>query len=145
MYSNLTSVSNLYHIQSKSCSKSGRTTLRLIVLEGQKHGGATKLRVPVITGFNCCVSIASNCCKNAPTVSHSGNTKNAYLLRCDAVSSRDSFRNLRKHEDLSNHRKSLIEQKKVTKLKTQFLRMQFAFTLYFTGHILVTLYSQFLF
>jgi hypothetical protein len=66
MYSNLTSVSNLYHIQSMSCSKLGKTKLRLILLASLKHGGATKWRVTIITGFNCCVAIARNCCKNAP-------------------------------------------------------------------------------
>ena len=38
-----------------SCSKLGRTTFRIIVLVSLKHGGAPKLRVPVITGFNYCV------------------------------------------------------------------------------------------
>jgi hypothetical protein len=52
MYSNLTSDINLYHIQSTSCSKSGRTTLRLIVLEGLKNGGSKKLRLPIVTGSN---------------------------------------------------------------------------------------------
>lgn len=36
-----------------SRSKSGRTKCRLIVLAGPKHGGATKLRAPIIMGFNC--------------------------------------------------------------------------------------------
>jgi hypothetical protein len=36
-----------------SCSKSGRTTLGVIVLAGLKDGGTTKLRVPIITGCNC--------------------------------------------------------------------------------------------
>ena len=45
----------------------------------------------------------------------------------------DSFPNLRRHEDLSNGRNSFIEQKTVTILKTRVLKMQFAFTLYFTG------------
>ena len=47
------------------------------MLAGQKHGGATKLKVPIITSFNCCVAIARNCYKIAPTVSHIGNAKNA--------------------------------------------------------------------
>jgi hypothetical protein len=38
-----------------SCSKSGRTTFRLIVLAGLTHGGARKLKVPIITNFNCAV------------------------------------------------------------------------------------------
>ena len=59
------------------------------MLVGLKQGGVT-----IITCFNYCVSIARNCCKNAPTVSHRGNIKNAYLLRCDAVSLSDSFQNL---------------------------------------------------
>ena len=113
------------------CSMLERTTLRL----GLKCGGVTKLRVPIITGFNCCVVFARNCSKNAPTVCHSGNTKNAYLLRWDAVSLRDSFTNLRRHEDILNHRETIIEQNIVTKLKTQVLRLQFVFTLYFALHI----------
>jgi hypothetical protein len=86
---------NLYHIQLMSCSKSGKTTLRLIALVSLKYGGGTKWRLPIITGFNCCIVIARNYCKNAPTVSRSGNTVNAYFLRCDAVLLRDSFQNLR--------------------------------------------------
>jgi len=50
------------------------------------------------------------------------------------VSLYDSFPNLRRHENLSNGRNSFIEQNKVTKLKARDLGMQFAFTLYFTGH-----------
>jgi len=50
------------------------------------------------------------------------------------VSLCDSFPNLRRHDDLSKCRNSLIERNNVTELKAQVLRMQFAFTLYFTGH-----------
>jgi hypothetical protein len=60
-----------------SCGKLGRTKLGLIVLAGLKHGVAAKLKVPIITGFNCCVVIARNCCKNASTDYYSGNPKNA--------------------------------------------------------------------
>jgi hypothetical protein len=56
------------------------------------------------------------------------------------VSVRDSYQNPRRHEDLSNRRKTIIEQNEVTELKTRGFRMQFAFTLYFTSHNLVTLY-----
>jgi len=76
MYSKLTSDIILYHIQSMSRSKLGRTTLTLIVLIGLKQGETTKWTEPIITGFNFCVVIARNCCKNASTGSHSGNTKN---------------------------------------------------------------------
>jgi len=55
MYSNLTSDIYLDHIQSMSCSKLLRTRLRLIVMAGLKHGGATKWRVPIITDLNCVV------------------------------------------------------------------------------------------
>ena len=41
------------------------------------------------------------------------------------MSLRDSFPNLRRNEDLSNSRNSLIEQNNVTGLRTSFLRMQF--------------------
>jgi hypothetical protein len=134
MHSNLTFVSNLHHIQSMKSSKSGRTKLRLIVLVGLKQRGATKLRLPINTGFNFCVAIARNGCKSAPTNSHSGNTKNAYLLEGDAVSLRDSVQKIRRHElPAVTHR-----TKQVTKLKTQVIRIQFAFTLYFTGHTFVT-------
>jgi hypothetical protein len=75
MYSNFTSIINIYHIQSLSCSKLGRTAFRLIVLADQKAREATKLRVPIITGFNCCFGIARNCCKSRPTDSHSGTTE----------------------------------------------------------------------
>ena len=50
----MTSVINLAIVQSMSCSKAGRTTLRLIVLAGIKHGGTTKWRVTIITSFNYC-------------------------------------------------------------------------------------------
>jgi len=44
---------------------------------------------------------------------------------CDALSLRDSFRYVRKHEALLNGRKSLTEQNKDTALKTGVLRKQF--------------------
>ena len=77
MYSNLTSDINFYHIQSMSCSKSGRTTLGVIMLVSLKHRGAIKWRVSLITDFNYCVVIARNCCKHTSTGCHSGNNKNA--------------------------------------------------------------------
>jgi hypothetical protein len=66
MYSNLTSVINLYHIQSMSYGILGTTIPMLILLVGLKHRGATKRRAPLVTGFICCVAIARNCCKNEP-------------------------------------------------------------------------------
>jgi hypothetical protein len=42
MYRKLTSVINLYHIQSMSHRILGITILMLILLVGLKHGGATK-------------------------------------------------------------------------------------------------------
>ena len=59
---------------------------------------------------------------------------NEKRLRYDALSLRDSIPNLRRQENLSNSRNSLIEQNKVTELKPRVLIMQFAFILYFTGH-----------
>jgi len=47
------------------------------MLVGRKHGGTTKWKVPIIMGFICCDAIARDCCKNASTVSHSGNVANA--------------------------------------------------------------------
>jgi len=60
-----------------SCSKLGRTTLGIIVLVSLKHGGATKLRVPVITGLGYCFVIARNCYKNVAI-----NTDKSVRLSC---------------------------------------------------------------
>ena len=112
MYSKLTSVINLYHIQLTPCSKLVITTLRLPLLAGIKQGGASKLRLSIITGFNCCVTIVSYCLKNAPTFSHCGNIKNAKLLWCYVVPLCDYFQKFRRHDDLSNRRKPLIQKRK---------------------------------
>jgi hypothetical protein len=130
MYSNLTSVSNLYHIQSKSCSKLGRTTLRLITLAGQKHGRATKLRVPIITGFSFCVSFASNCCKNVPTVSHSGNTKNAYfwcVMFCLCVIHSGMFESTRLFWTAGSH----SSKKKTQHWRREYLESSLFYTLFY--------------
>jgi hypothetical protein len=62
---------------------------------------------------------------------------NANLLRCKVVSLPDSIPDLRRHDELSNNRKSFTYQNKISNLKTRVLRMQFAVTLYFTGQILM--------
>ena len=68
LYSNLTSDINLYYICSMLCNMSGRTTLRIIMLAGLKHGEATKLRVRVIKGFNCVVRSQGIAAKMHPQV-----------------------------------------------------------------------------
>jgi len=50
--SSLTSVIYLYHIQSMPWSKLRRTALRILMLAGLKHGGATNLIVSIVTAFN---------------------------------------------------------------------------------------------
>ena len=122
-----------------SCSKSGRTTLGIIVLVSLKHGGATKLRESLITSFNLCVVIEKFCCKNSSTGSHIGNTKihkfwGVMLCRCVIHS--------RIYEDTRFFRTTGIHSSNKTKSlwlcfvrwMTRIIRMMFAFTLYFTGH-----------
>jgi hypothetical protein len=87
MCSDVTPVINIYHIQSLSCSKSGRTTLRLIGLAGLIHWVTAIRRVPPVTSFNCCVVMSRNRNKNAPTISQGGilwmrNFWGVMLCRC---------------------------------------------------------------
>jgi hypothetical protein len=64
---------------------------------------------------------------------------------CNAVPLPDSVPDLRRQDELSNRRKSLIEQKKVKYLKTRVFRMQYDFALYFTGQVLMNFFLKLFF
>jgi len=65
---NLKSVIFLYHLQSMSWSKWGRTTLRLILLPGLEQRWTIKWRVPTVTAFNCFVRFQGIAAKIHPQI-----------------------------------------------------------------------------
>ena len=140
MYSNLTSDINLDHIQSMSCSKSGRTRLRLTVLAGLKHGGATKWIVPIITDFNCIVrsqGIASKMHLQFLTavILRIHNFWCVMLCRC-VIHSR-TFRTAGSHASNKRRSHNLISKSLESSLFLHFILL--------VSHILVILYRHFSF
>jgi len=87
-------------------------------------------------GFKCCVAIARNCCKNAPTVSHSRNILAYFwgVMRCRCVIHSRIFEGKKIFRKAGSHssNKTKSQNWRPDSLKCSF------FTLYFVRHNFVT-------